>query len=112
MYPRANEEELFQSVQNDKVLLLIGARQVGKTTLLKKLQARLQDKEVYFLSLEDPEIKGLLDEHPNKLFDIIGTVTKDKKYVFIDEIQYLKDPTNFLKFHFDLNKEKVKLIVS
>ena len=112
MYPRANEEQLFQSVQNDKVLLLIGARQVGKTTLLKRLQARLQDKEVYFLSLEDPEIKGVLDEHPNKLFDIIGTVTDNKKYVFIDEIQYLKDPTNFLKFHFDVNKEKVKLIVS
>lgn len=112
MYPRANEEQLFQSVQNDKVILLIGARQVGKTTLLKRLQARLQDKEVYFLSLEDPEIKGLLDEHPNKLFDIIGTVSKEKKYVCIDEIQYLKDPTNFLKFHFDMNKEKVKLIVS
>jgi len=112
MYPRSNEEQLFQSVQNDKILLLIGARQVGKTTLLKRLQTRLQDKETYFLSLEDPEIKGLLDEHPNKLFDIIGTVIKDKKYVFIDEIQYLKDPTNFLKFHFDINKEKIKLIVS
>ncbi len=112
MYPRANEEQIFQSVQNDKLILLIGARQVGKTTLLKRLLDRLQDKETYFISLEDPEIKGLLDEHPNKLFDIIGTPTKDKKYVFIDEIQYLKDPINFLKFHFDINKEKIKLIVS
>lgn len=112
MYPRANEELILKSVQNDKIILLIGARQVGKTTLLKKIQSHLKGKEVYCFSLEDPEIRWLLDEHPNKLFDIIGTVTTEKKYVCIDEIQYLKDPTNFLKFHFDMNKENIKLIVT
>ena len=38
----------------------------------------------------------------------------DKKttYVFIDEIQYLKDPSNFLKYHYDLGGDKIKFIVS
>ncbi len=33
-------------------------------------------------------------------------------YVFIDEIQYLKNPSNFLKYIFDQYKSKIKLIVS
>ncbi len=30
----------------------------------------------------------------------------------IDEIQYLQSPANFLKYHYDLNRDKLKLIVT
>ncbi|MCG2711496.1 MAG: ATP-binding protein, partial [Candidatus Omnitrophica bacterium] len=33
-------------------------------------------------------------------------------YIFVDEIQYLKNPTNFLKYIYDEFKDKIKLIVS
>jgi predicted AAA+ superfamily ATPase len=35
-----------------------------------------------------------------------------KVYVLIDEIQYLKNPTNFLKYHFDFHADKIKIICS
>ena len=35
-----------------------------------------------------------------------------RNIIIIDEIQYLKNPTNFLKFIYDEYKGKVKLIVS
>lgn len=35
--PRILEKSVYQSIKNNKVLILVGARQVGKTTLLKKI---------------------------------------------------------------------------
>lgn len=45
------------------------------------------------------------------LFDFIWK-TSNKKYIFIDEIQYLKNPTNFLKYLYDEYRWEIKLIVS
>ena len=52
-----------------------------------------------------------LNRHPENLFKYIQK-QPFKQYVLIDEIQYLKDPSNFLKFHYDFNSETIKLIVS
>lgn len=35
--PRTLEKEVYKSLENNKILILVGARQVGKTTLLKKV---------------------------------------------------------------------------
>ncbi len=41
----------------DRIIIFVGARQAGKTTILRQLQKFLEEKEnlVYFLNLEDPE---------------------------------------------------------
>lgn len=104
---------LQKELQNSLILLLIGSRQVGKTTVLKQLQKAIWDtKQNFFLNLEDPEIKKLLNTHPNKLFEITGSKPADSQIIFIDEIQYLDNPTNFLKYLYDEYKETVKLVVS
>lgn len=106
-------KKLYKNSANNLILLLIWARQVWKTTLLKQLRDKLKDSnKTYFLNLEDTEIKNLLNKHPNKLFEIIWSSPDDKQIVFIDEIQYLNDPTNFLKYIYDEYKDTVKLIVS
>jgi predicted AAA+ superfamily ATPase len=103
----------LQELSNDLILLIVWARQIGKTTILKQLQHTLQDGHTtYFLNLEDPDIKSLLNIHPNKLFEITGSTPQTQQYIFIDEIQYLDNPTNFLKYIYDEYKGKVKLIVS
>lgn len=105
--------KLLEELDNNLILLLIWARQVGKTTLLKQIRdIKKNSIKTYFLNLEDPEIKSLLNQHPNKLFDITWSSKNEKQIVFIDEIQYLKDPTNFLKYIYDEYKETIKLIVS
>lgn len=98
----------------DEILIFVGARQAGKTTILKQIQLELENQKqlCYFLNLEDPEYLSLLNEHPKNLFKIFSFDQQKKNFVFIDEIQYLKNPSNFLKYIFDEHKSIIKLIVS
>ncbi len=113
MYKREIENSILKNLGNEKILLILWARQVGKTTILKKIQNNLQEekKETFFINLEDPFFLEKLNSHPKNLFEIIGT-WKNKKYVFIDEIQMLDNPSNFLKLIYDEHRENIKLIVS
>ena len=105
---------VWDHLEAKEIALMIGPRQTGKTTLLFHIYSKLkkQGKSCYFFSLEDPALLSKLDEHPDNLLKIIDGLDKNIKYVFIDEIQYLKNPSNFLKFHYDKYKGKIKLVVT
>lgn len=104
---------MFQEIDNNLILLLVWARQVWKTTILKQLRDKIKNNiKTYFLNLEDTEIKSLINIHPNKLFEITWSNKSEKHVIFIDEIQYLENPTNFLKYIYDEYKDNIKLIVS
>ena len=113
MYPREIEEKIKGNLENNKILLILWARQVGKTTLLKKIENQLKKewKETFFINLEDPLFLAKLNEHPKNIFDIVWN-SETKKYIFIDEIQKLQNPSNFLKLLYDEYFDKLKLIVS
>ncbi len=81
--------ELFTTINANfnkgKAIVLLGPRQVGKTTLINTC---LQGKEFLFLNGDDPEIRDLLSNAGiSKLSSIIGKTT----LVFIDEAQRIKD---------------------
>jgi len=101
-------------LDSEEILLFIGARQAGKTTVLKQIMERLKNQKAksYFLNLEDPEYLDLLNKNPKNLFKILPLDLKKRNFVFIDEIQYLSTPSNFLKYIFDEHKQNIKLIVS
>lgn len=103
-------------LSSDEILLFVGARQVGKTTILKQIQGQIQlkqtDKTVYFLNLEDPQYLELLNESPKNLFKIFTIDLTNKTFLFLDEIQYLENPSNFLKFFYDEYKGKIKILAS
>ena len=101
-------------LKKDEILLIIGARQVGKTTLLHQVEEILnkENEIVYFLDLEDPDYLTLLNKSPKNLFKIFPFDLKRKSFLLIDEIQYLDNPSNFLKYFYDQYKEKIKLIAS
>lgn len=101
-------------LDNDEILLLIGARQAGKTTVLKILKEKVEAKgfKTFFFNLEDPDYLRLLNQTPKNLFQIFPIDLSTKTVIFIDEIQYLDNPTNFLKYIYDEYKGKIKLIVS
>ncbi|MCL1864957.1 MAG: ATP-binding protein [Spirochaetes bacterium] len=82
----------------DKKLIKIitGVRRSGKSTLFKLYQDYLLEhgimqEQIINLNMEDPSVRSLLDW--DKLYDFINAgLLKDKKnYVFIDEIQNVKD---------------------
>ena len=99
---------------SDEVLLLVGARQAGKTTILHALQDELtaQGEKTFFLNLEDPDYQRILNQSPKSLFQIFPIDPKTKTTILIDEIQYLDNPTNFLKYLYDMHRETIKLIAS
>lgn len=101
-------------LQEDELIILVGARQVGKTTILHQLKEMLkkQGETCYFLNLEDPDYLGLLNQSPKNLWQIFPFDLTKKTYLLADEVQYLDNPTNFLKYLYDQYKGKLKIIAS
>lgn len=107
-------KQLITHLDRDQISLIVGARQVGKTTILNQLTdyLNLNKKPNHFISLEDKDILALLNEHPKNLLQLVPILNETKSYILIDEIQYLNDPSNFLKLIYDLYKNRIKLIVT
>ena len=94
--------------------VLIGARQIGKSTLLKQLHEDLkkQNKPTYFLNLDRKDILDELNQNPENLFRFCPLQKGERIVVFIDEIQYLNDATNFLKLLFDEYSSQLKIVAT
>jgi len=114
--------ELNQYLHTDDVIVIHGARQVGKTSILMFLQSQLvsQSEKTLYIDLEDSRFVALLDrgveEFLNYLrgegFDLLDFAQTGRKlFVMIDEIQYLSNPSSFLKLIADHHRY-LKLIVS
>lgn len=82
-----------------KAILLIGPRQVGKTTLLKTLQAEIQTESVW-LNADEADILELLSSaHTStELLHLVGANTK---LVIIDEAQQVPNIGQKLKLFYD-----------
>ncbi len=92
---RLLKEKLVYWLNKRKVLVLTGARQVGKTTLLKNL---FKDEEILWLNGDDPAVRTRLDTITiSGIKDLIG----DYKIVVIDEVQRILNPGILLKMMID-----------
>ena len=81
MYDRVLENKIKEKVNSGKAIVLVGARQVGKTTLIVSI---LKDKEYLFLDADDPTVRNLLSS-PNT--EQLRSILSDNKTVFLDEAQ-------------------------
>lgn len=115
-------DEILQYIDDEQILVLHGARQVGKTHILYLIQDFLEKRgdKTHFFDLEDMETTVILDggvkrllEELTRNFGDLGQFENGKKrlYVFIDEVQYLKNPSSLLKLLVD-HHGYLKLIVS
>lgn len=104
----------MQYLDTPEILLFIGPRQAGKTTILRQLKNNLekQGKTSYFINLEDLEYLDLLNKTPKNIFKILTLDLNQDNYIFIDEIQYLENPSNFLKYLYDEYAGKIKILAS
>jgi predicted AAA+ superfamily ATPase len=114
MIQRKKQTVIAEHLSKKEFTILIGARQIGKSTLLKQLYEDLNQKgeTVYFLNLDRKEILDELNESPENLFKICPLQQEKKIIVFIDEIQYLDDATNFIKLLFDEYSNKLKIVAT
>lgn len=105
---------LTKHLKDKEFTIISGARQTGKTTLLNQLLNFLQQRQetVFFLTLEDPVILSRLNRHPENLFEFIIRDHRKRIYILLDEVQYLYDPSNFLKLLYDKYSPQLKVIAT
>jgi len=84
MYSRYLLEPIKNRIDSGKAIIVIGPRQVGKTTLIESI---LESKDFLLLNGDDPQTRSLLTE-PNT--EQIRTILGKYKYVFIDEAQRIE----------------------
>jgi uncharacterized protein len=105
-------KDIAEHIPQKQITLIIGARQVGKSTILNQLKFELKNELVFSFSLENKKIRALLNENPENVFQLIPRPRNKRIIVLIDEIQYLDDPSNFLKLNYDLYQGKLKFVVT
>jgi len=105
MYSRTLENIVKEKIGSGKAIVVIGARQVGKTTLIKKI---LSQKKFLFLDADDPTVRTLLT-NPNT--EQIRVLLGKNDTVFIDEAQRIDNIGITLKIITDQFKD-VQLFVS
>ena len=103
--------KIKEYLEKEEILLIVGPRQAGKTTIMKDIEQGIKGNS-HFLNLEDPDYLSLLNSSPKKIFTIFPFDLTKKIFLFIDEIQYLDNPSNFLKYFFDEYRGKIKIIAS
>ncbi|MGB0881109.1 MAG: ATP-binding protein [Polaribacter sp.] len=105
MFDRTIENRIKDKINSGKAIVIVGARQVGKTTLINEI---LKDKEYLFLDADDPSTRSLLQSPTTEQ---IRTFIGDYKYIFLDEAQRIPQIGLTLKIITDQFKE-VQLFVS
>jgi len=92
----------------NKVILLIGQRQVGKTYELKRIEQQFND--VLYFDFEDINNQKLFTPAVSILESIIGDKNK-KRLLLLDEIQYLEQAGSVLKLLHD-HFPKTKIVAT
>jgi len=105
-------KDLQREIQEPEVLVLVGPRQVGKTTLMLQLEAdaRQAGLRTRFLDLEQPaDLYSVTGDMATVLEKLAG----DADLVFVDEFYYLEDAGRIFKAIFDRRSQRrVKIIAS
>lgn len=86
MITRALEKTIEQRLYKGKAIIIMGARQVGKTTLLRQLFT--QKEEILWLNGDETDVQALFQNiSATRLKAIFG----NKKIIIIDEAQRIPD---------------------
>jgi hypothetical protein len=105
MIKRDLYDELIQHLDFKEITIIIGPRQVGKTTLMQMIFDRLtsQGERCVFFNLDFEADKKYFESQKNLLKKIKLEFGENRGYVFIDEMQRKHDAGLFLKGIYDKN---------
>lgn len=95
---RAILPELKKKVKPQKVLILLGARRVGKTALLRQFLKDIPEIEYLLLNGED---QNTIDAFKERSVENYKRIIGKQKYLVIDEAQKIPDIGNKLKLIVD-----------
>lgn len=113
---RSVVKEILKWLDEPEVLILSGARQVGKTSILYQLiswlihSGRSMPDEIYYFNLDLAGIPEFMEDQ-GAFLRYLGAESGKNIFVFIDEVQRLPDPGIFIKAIQDL-RLPLKLILT
>jgi predicted AAA+ superfamily ATPase len=120
---RKIQDRLLKHIERKEYTIITGARQTGKTTLLTALYDELKQRKqvTRYITFEDMDVLNAIDRHPEEIFSFVPRPVKgidginpEKQpyFLFIDEVQYAANPSNFLKYLYDTYAENLKIIAT
>lgn len=98
------QRQIVKDLQNDcfkgKIIVVLGARQVGKSTIIKMLTSN-QNQEVLWLDGENADVHLIL-QNPNS--ERLAQIAGNNKFIVIDEAQKIDNIGSILKLFADYHK--------
>lgn len=95
-----------------KPMVLRGARQVGKTWLMKEFGQNYYDNYVYFNFDEEDELKSIFEtnKNPHRIIELLSMISDEKiepekTLIIFDEIQECPEALNTLKYFKEKSNE-------
>lgn len=110
--------EILPYLQERQILSICGLRRTGKTVILKQLidhlinEQKIYPKNIFFISFDEALLSSrlTLKDYLDVFLEEISQ-NQDKKFIFIDEIQYIKNWQHILKRYYDAN-QNIKFFIS
>ena len=106
-FKRKFENSIKKDFFKGKVIIIAGARQVGKTTLVEHILESYNN--IVSLNADNPSDKLMLE---GRDFDFLDNFIADRDIVFIDEAQKIKEVGNTLKLLVDNYGKKKQIIAT
>ncbi len=104
---RNAEEKLRQYLDAPEILVVIGPRRAGKTTLVRHVVGK--EKGFCEVSFNDQEARLLFEKKPAEFAE---RYVRPNRYLFIDEFQYARNGGRILKYLVDDPQRTTKIIIS
>lgn len=102
---RALLEQIKPYFDSPEAIVITGMRRTGKTTLLNWIHEQIGSKNKIFLDLENPLHRRYFEvenyERIKTTFEVLGIDFTEKAFIFLDEIQFVKNLPSIVKYYID-----------
>lgn len=110
MYKRIIKKQIVDKFFSGKAVIIVGLRQVGKTTLVDEIIAEKRfTNDIIKFNCDNPTDRRKLN---NQDFEALDNIIGDKKIIFIDEAQKVETIGQTLKLLVDNYKNKKQIIAT
>ena len=110
MYKRIIKEKIINDFFKWKIIMILWARQIWKTTLVEDiLENNFKDKEKIFFNWDDFQDIEILNKNS---LEKLNPFVDSKDIIFIDEAQKIENIWNTLKILIDKYKNKKQIIIT
>ncbi|MFA6291652.1 MAG: ATP-binding protein [Victivallales bacterium] len=103
------QDRLEGDVSLNKIRIVFGARQTGKTVLMKKI---LPEKNSLVFNLQDSSLRQQFERDPSLLRKELAALSAGVTHIGIDEIQKVPALLNELQFIYDEDKTRFQFFIT